>query len=90
MDEMDIAAIENERHFERCLQTLKNKSDAEAVYLASIEKHDKANKCRYCNELLHGYESRFCDPENDWSCRSEWEREVNAIESGRVKKIYDI
>jgi len=87
---MDIAAIENERHFERCLQTLKNKSDAEAVYLASIEKHDKANKCRYCNELLHSYESRFCEPEEDWSCRSEWEREQDAVESGRVKKIYDI
>jgi len=90
MDEMDIAAIENDRHFERCLQTLSNKREAEAVYLASIEKHGHVNRCRYCNELLHGYESRFCEPEDDWSCRSEWEREVNAVESGRVKKIYDV
>lgn len=89
MDEIDIAQIENERHLERSLLSFNISKNKEKERLQSMEKHGILNKCLYCEEALNGYGSAFCDTEDDWSCRSEYEKEQGAIRSGRVTKILE-
>lgn len=89
MDEIDIAQIENERHLERSLLSFGLAKDAEKNRLQSLAKHGILNKCLYCDEVLSGYESAYCATEDDWSCRAEHEKELKALNSGRVRKVVD-
>ena len=89
MDDVDIATRENERHFERSMLSFTLAKNQEKERLQSMQNHGIVNKCLYCSEVLEGYESAFCDPEEDWSCRAEHEKEQYAVSSGRVVKVYD-
>lgn len=96
MDEIDIAQIENDRHLERSLLSFGLAKDAEKNRLQSLAKHGIVNKCLYCDEVLDNYdsdlgtyESAYCLAEDDWSCRAEHEKELKALNSGRVRKVVD-
>lgn len=89
MDDIDIAARENERHLERSMLSFTLAKNQEKERLQSMQKHGIVNKCLYCSEVLPYYESAYCEAEEDWSCRAEHEKEQNAVKSGRVVKVYD-
>ncbi len=86
MDEADIAEKESKAHIAAFMHTLKNKQETDANRLLSLKRHNHKNRCLYCLEEIDNYDSAYCHPEPDWSCRSEHEREQEAEKSGRTLK----
>ena len=87
MDEIDQAQELEQYQRDRAIGDRQDKLRHERERLQLLEEKGIKNTCKYCGEMLFYYDSGFCRNTPDWSCSGEWQKEQDAIKSGRIKKV---